>query len=280
MSGVNDTSARVERITSAAVEHARRREPSGPSALLLLIRQYEAGRDGVGDVLGDALALALDRHLEDRTTLARARWVATFAAATRISEDSRLADAAHAGIDALSSAWPDVTVVDEAAASIDACLAAAQIVDRPALIPSAIDALERLIAAAYQPGDGVSHATSAGTRVRGGLADHVRVASALLTGFTLSGRLPYSMLAEELVQASRDALPSAADADVLCEAAHVLWRLARLHDDAEYRSAAVIAAGADYLTHARRLLARAADQLRAGSDDESLYALAAIELEG
>src|SRR5262245_4830360 len=112
----------MERITASAVDSARRGRLLGPCAVALLVRQYRRGRDDVGEVLGDALALALGRSLEDRTTLARARWVSAFAEATSISEDGRLADAAREGIGVLSSEWPTLTIVGEAAASIDACL--------------------------------------------------------------------------------------------------------------------------------------------------------------
>ena len=36
--------------------------------------------------------------------------------------------------------------------------------------------------------------------VRGGLTDHVRSASTLLTAYMLTARLPYAMLADELMQ--------------------------------------------------------------------------------
>jgi hypothetical protein len=271
-------SASVARIASAAVERARRGEPLGPSALTLLVRQYGAGQESVGDVLGDALAVALDRDRNDRSTMERARWVRAFAEAATISEDSRLADAAGSGIDALSREWPSLEAVDEAAAALDACLSASHAAARLPAIPNAVDALERLVADSYRPGEGVSHTRAAAPRVRGGVSDHVWMASALLTAFELSGRVPYSMLAEELMQASRAALFEPADARIVCEAARVLSRLARLHDDADYRKAAVIAGGADYRADACRLMSRAADQLRPDSDDESLYALTLIEL--
>src|SRR5207344_999318 len=92
---------------------------------------------------------------------------------------------------------------------------------------------------AYQPGEGV----------RGGLINQVRAASALLTAFEITGRLPYSMLAEELMQTAGRTAPDGPDPDTIvvhCEAARVLCRLATLHDDAGYRNSAIIAPGADY----------------------------------
>ena len=64
-------------------------------------------------------------------------------------------------------------------------------------MPRAIDELEHAVAASYRPGEGlVGSGPAAG---RGSADDHVRAASALLTAFEMTGRLPYSMLAEELI---------------------------------------------------------------------------------
>src|SRR6185503_13251957 len=105
-----------------------------------------------------------------------------------------------------------------------------------------IDQLERVVGGAYRPGAGVAH-TCDGARADGSPIDQVRASTALLTAFECTGRLPYSMLAEELIQhAQRDAW-DVGDVVVHCEAARVFCRLAALHDDPEYRGAAVIAAG-------------------------------------
>ena len=50
---------------------------------------------------------------------------------------------------------------------------------------------------------------------------------------------------------------------IQCEAARVLCRLAALHDDPDYRGAAVIAAGADYRAEASRILAAESARARA-----------------
>src|SRR6185436_20821472 len=80
-------------------------------------------------------------------------------------------------------------------------------------------------------------------------------------------RIPYAMLAEELMQFARRTLwdeaaaafasaPGALDRPFAlnCLAASVYDRLARLHADDEYRAVAVIAAGADYRGDAARIL--------------------------
>jgi len=115
--------------------------------------------------------------------------------------------------------------------------------------------------------------------VGGGASDQVRAASALITAYEITGRLPYSMLAEELMQFARQS--PAADSDLVlhCETARVLCRLAALHDDADYRGAAVIAVNADYRSDAARILtAQAARALSASPDEAAIYGLALREL--
>jgi hypothetical protein len=126
------------------------------------------------------------------------------------------------------------------------------------LLPAAVDDLESLVRRSYEPGEGLLGETCAG---------HLRCANALLSAFQLCGRLPYAMLAEELVLAARrwwqptsssfsdPVAPDAADAFyVNCLGAEALCRLAMLHTDPEYRSAAVIAPHAAYIDDAKALL--------------------------
>ena len=65
-------------------------------------------------------------------------------------------------------------------------------------LQAAIDELERLVGAAYRARRRPRRGRRRTARAR--LADHVSAASALLTAFECTGRLPYSMLAEELMQ--------------------------------------------------------------------------------
>ncbi len=71
----------------------------------------------------------------------------------------------------------------------------------------AIDQLERVVGGSYRPGEGLVRDLD-GVRARGSVDDHVRGASALLTAFEITGRLPYSMLAEELIAVAGRARPS------------------------------------------------------------------------
>jgi len=120
-----------------------------------------------------------------------------------------------------------------------------------------------------------------GVRQRCDAADHVRGASALITAFELTGRLPYSMLAEELIAITGREPLEGADLEIHCEAARALCRLARLHDDSDYRGAAVIATGADYRAQAARILSAQSVQARAGSTSSAAaYGLALRDLLG
>ena len=266
--------ADLDAIASAVLDDPANVEPL---PLLFLLHYYRAtDRADVGDALGRALAAAHARHRSDRSTRGRAAWLTLFVDAAALSDDERLLDAASALVDELAAEWPRSGAIDETAASIDACLRAAVAIDAQAMAPRAIDELERVIGAAYRPGGGIAHTTDAAARVPGTAADHVAAAAALLTAHDVSGRLPYSMLAEELMQgAPTDA---ARPFDVDCGAARVLCRLAALHDDPDYRQAAVVTPDADYRRDAERILRRWADGVADRGAGAAIYGLALIEL--
>jgi hypothetical protein len=243
-------------------------EPT-PAALTLLVRSYGAtGRDDISETLGPSLASAIDVS-ELASARNRAAWLMLFGEACAVSDDERLQTAIARLAAEIRRDWGSVAEVEVAASGIDACLNAAALPaagTMPDLISSAIDELERVVAGAYRPGHGLSHLV--GGPPRGLLADHVALSSALLTAFEATARLPYSMLAEELVQHVRH---TAWDAGlgrfrseegesrsfaVNCEAARVLCRLAALHRREGYRHAAVVAPGAEYRDEATRLLTR------------------------
>jgi hypothetical protein len=282
--------AQLESIAARVLEAVARHDPVGATALTFLLREYGVtDRADLGDALGGALAAALALAPDEATVVGRAGWVVLFTEVTLLTDDDRVMATAAALIGSLRDEWPSALNVAEAAVSVDACLRAAfsaGIVDPQDLVPAAIDQLERIVGGAYQPGGGMAHTfgvargVEPGARVQGDRADHVRPAAALLTAFELSARLPYSMLAEELIQVGRRE-PWDEDLLVNCDAARVLCRLAALHADKDYQRAAVIAADVDYRADASRMLdaqaARALGRDRATLDESAAYGLALRE---
>ena len=160
--------------------------------------------------------------------------------------------------------------VDRNASTIGALLRAAMVFDDPWLRDFALRSLETVIVPGYVPGRGVAHQyIPVGTdrpglrtdKLRGFLGDQILTASALIWAHRLTGQLPYSMLALELVQFAvrtmwdeaegcfrdvaeddtpargllvRPAYPFALN----CEAACVLDRLAVLTGDTSHRDRA------------------------------------------
>ena len=269
----------LEEIAARAVDAVAREEFLDAAVPTFLLRHY-LGTDGAGlrDALGLALAQALTLAGNDATIIGRAGWLTLLVEATAVAEDERILPAAVELVAGLQAAWPAQTRIDEVSASVEACLRAAEIVHPDELVQNAIDHLERVIGGSYRPGDGLIRDRD-GIRVRCGVDDHVRGASALLTAFEVTGRLPYSMLAEELIAIAGREPPSDAGLVIQCDAARVLCRLAALHDDPGYRGAAVIATGADYRAEASRILAAQSARARAGSPSASAaYGLALREL--
>jgi len=282
------------RVVDAVVDTTAREDVCDAAVPTFLLRRYLStdavstnalSTDGLGtdsaDVRG-ALGLALAQGLalggSDATVIGRAAWLTLLVEATAVAEDERILPAAAELITGLQAEWPAQTRIDEASASVEACLRAAEIVDPGPLVQNAIDQLERVIGGSYRPGDGLVR-ERAGLRVRCSLDDHVRAASALLTAFELTGRLPYSMLAEELMAIAGREPPPDADIVIQCEAARVLCRLAALHDDPGYRGAAVIATGADYRADASRILSAQSARALAGSPAHAAaYGLAILDL--
>jgi uncharacterized protein YyaL (SSP411 family) len=273
----------VEQVTVAVLDALARDEPPTSAALRFLLRAYAAtGRDDVRDAIEPALARALELA-PSAPLVEQPCWLFLFAEAAAMSGDDRLPSAAVTLVAHLRSAWGrDQQPLDVVAAGVDACLRATDLVSIVDLTQSALDELERIVGATYQPGHGVS----------GKLADQIAIASALITAYQGTGRLPYSMLAEELVQAARRTMwddecgvfveretgaTRTKPFTLNCDAATVLSRLAALHRSAEYRAAAVIAPGADYDDDAARILESLAADAPGHGLAGALYGLAAAE---
>jgi hypothetical protein len=281
----------IESITDDIVATVPSDEVLDAIALTFLLRRYRAtGRSDVCDALEPALALALDRHVLDETTTQRAAWLGAFSEAAALSEDERIHDAGNALAAELAREWGRESAVDAAASAVDACLAWSRVRGSRNLVAGAVDELERIVASAYQPEEGLAHSTGRGRGMRGQLTDHVALSMALLTAYDVSARLPYSMLAEELMQFARRSLwdeeAGAFWASTLdrhqplvdnCNAARVLCRLAALHADPEYVKTAVVAPHADYAHDAARVLSREGQGYQKGEPATAAYGLALAE---
>jgi len=241
-------------------------EPVTALPLTFLLRCYGASSlDAIRDALEPALARALDAYLVARTIDDQASWLILFSDALAMSGDDRLVHAARDLMTAVRRDWGRSLDIAESSVSAEACLRASGPLDAAPVASDAIDELERIVGAAYQPGRGLATGAN-GFRPR--LADQVKMASALLVAYEVSGRLPYAMLPEELMQFARktwwnDESGCFAEASLNedemfhlnCNAACVLCELAGLHADDDYRSQAVISDDAAYGDAARRILA-------------------------
>lgn len=224
-----------------------------PVAVRFLLSYYAAtGRDDLSVLVGDALARGLEQQDESPAT-ELGEWLLLFADATAWSEDDRIGGVVTQLLAAVDG---------RAADTMEGVLRASMAIGDQARLASAVDNLERMIGRGYEPGDGVA------------AADQFTVASALLTAFDITGRLPYAMLAEELVQTAQRREGDPDEAEPACRAAHVLCRLAALHEDDAYVGAAVVAPGADYRGDGARLLERHAARVLETPRAAALYGLA------
>ena len=263
----------IDQVTARLLEAIGRGDREDPIVLRFLLRRFRTtGRDDLRDGLGPALARALDQHAGDVAIRRRAEWLTLFAEAATVSDDECMREAAGELLAAISRCWRSATTTAEAAAVLEACLGAACVVDNRGAIAAAIDELERVVGPAYSPGEGLLDRSGAFE-----LADQIYAASALLTAYEISARLPYSMLAEELMQTSQRQGWDACGVIASCDAARVFCRLASLHSDDDYVAAAVVAPHADYRADAERILTRQAQLALDDPRDAAVYGLALSE---
>jgi hypothetical protein len=261
-----------------------------PVALTFLLRRYRAtGRDDLTDTLGSALARAVDACRAATSCDARSRWLEAFVMAASLSSDARMRWAIADLVAGLQAEWRRTTSVADLVTSVDACLQATTVFESADLVRGAIDELERVVASAYRPGHGIAATIGAADGSSRRLADQIRSASALVTACVGTARLPYGMLAEELVQFARRTFwderagafvggqATAAEFDANCDAVRVLCRLSRLLEDADYQRAAVVAPDANYRDDASRILASQLAAARSNAGAAALYALALDE---
>ena len=257
--------ALLERLTDSAL-HAIASGGTAPARVLrLLLRGYAAtGREALGDALGVALAASLVEPPAD-DVIERAL---LFVEAAGVSDDERMSAAAVQAIEHLRRLWTSNAGIAPVMRSIDVAIQSIERRQQGAaagdLLPSAIDHLEHVLGQVYRPGAGVVRRDAGGPE-RARLADQIAAALALTTAYRMTARLPYAMLAEELLQFARRtwwnaerSLFDAGESDSFvanCDAVRLLLTLGDLHGDEEYRRAAIFAADANYLADARQLLA-------------------------
>jgi uncharacterized protein YyaL (SSP411 family) len=221
--------------------------------------QYAAAADwsqrATGKTLADNAAL-LHVHVDAALRLGETEYRDQAAALCRWVRDA-MADETHGGFfNAASARTTDRTkYVDSNAMMAGAIIRTAALFDDVWLRDFALTSLESVIAPAYSPGDGVAHVVDTGrdNGVKGLLTDQIHAASALIWAHAATGRLPYSMLAAELLQfALRTMWDEAAGSfrdrvdtsdpfvpfELNCHAACVLDRLAVLTGDAVYQDRA------------------------------------------
>jgi hypothetical protein len=283
--------AAIEWMTETVLAALERGDPVDATALTFLLRRFrDTDRADLRDALEPALAGGLERQALAGSIGERAAWLTLFADALSLSADDRLLAATTTLLASLQREWGRSQEVEDASVSVDASLRACSLLDLPSIAPHAVDELERIVAAAYRPGEGLAHNLHDRAVGSGQLADHIFLASALLTAYQISGRLPYSMLAEELVQVARrlhwsdvaGCFESTSDNRweafrLNCEAARVLCRLGALHDDQGYRAAAVIRPDAAYADAATGILHAQDGRCREFGTLSAVYGLALSE---
>ncbi|HVH29365.1 MAG TPA: hypothetical protein VM818_21580 [Vicinamibacterales bacterium] len=281
MAGFERPEATLDELTDRIVAAVEDDERVGPAALLLLLRRYSSGgRPDVAETLGVGFARELEHQERGGFEEDPTAWLAVFGEAAAASDDSRLAHAAARLVPLVCGRWT-APAIDDRMQSIESCLLASAVPEARAVTAQAVDSIERSVATAYRPGAGVSHEvpTEPGTPFeRGGLADHVCTASTLVTAYALSGRLPYAMLADELMQSVlRQPVDEGASFISRCDAARVQSRLAALHREPEYRRTAVLPTDTDYAKHAENALRDLARSVQPRPADAAPFGLALAE---
>jgi hypothetical protein len=285
--------ALVESLTADALESVRSagddcspNRCAPPAAITLLLRQYAAtGRDDLRDNVGAALARAMHRACMSSGRGDSAAWLALLVEAASLSDDERLLMSVGALANAFVHEWPASGSVASILQSVGATIAASGVVeDSPGgttLLSAAVDEMERVIGLAYTPGKGVVHEIGTAAAGSGTLDDHATAASTLLVAHEATGRLPYGMLADELMQCARrqwwrESNGWSAPFSEACAAARVMCRLAALYRDPDYKHAAILA-DLDYAADAALAL-DALDSHARPAGEAALYGLAVSEL--
>jgi hypothetical protein len=289
--------AALDWITDRILQGLTRGEAVGADGLRLILHGFAAtGREDLRDALGPALGGSLVSP-DDAGETAGPDRLLLLAEAIEVSDDDALRDDVARLADGYREAWPSRGTVARAVAEIEACLTAGAVLSAAPVVAAAVDELERVIGHAYEPGEGVSRTISTRSRTAGDLRDQVVAASALLRAHAVTDRLPYAMLAEELMtwavrgwwneqqgvftaNFNLPERPGSSDRRgfiVNCDAARVLCYLAALHADDEYRQMAVVGQQVDYADRAQRTLSSLDEVYQQFGVDSAPYGLAIEE---
>lgn len=159
--------------------------------------------------------------------------------------------------------------LDEAASCMESPALAEQLARE---LPAVVDGVEADVRRLYEPGVGLVGASP---------LTHARAVLALLDGFDLTGRLPYAMLAEELMGAARrleaEGVPSVSTVVGRSTLARALCRIAALRRSPEYVARSVPAAPRDAAGEAGQWLAGIDPATLDLETDGPAYALALAE---
>jgi hypothetical protein len=279
----------VDALLEQALESLAREEWIGPDVLVLLLRRYARTGD---PALSEAIGVALGRALDDVAGLDSseiAEWTMVFVEAAALSDDARLREAVVTLTGRARSAWPREDSLNETMREVGACLCTLRLVDQAEVGSAAVDELERVIGVSYRPGAGLHRAEARDAD----LADFARTAATLLTAYAVTTRLPYAMLADDLMQfakrrwwdeknggyATADGADDRRWFSANAEAARVLWRLGCLHADPAYRAAAVMADGCDHAADARRVKDRLTPLAERHGLDAAVFGLLVSEMD-
>jgi hypothetical protein len=258
----------LDTITVRVVAALDAGAPLTPAALEFLVRRFrDTGADAIPRALGLPLAAALTGPLEDEPLDTRARWLSALAAVAAVSSDPRIRDAGCGLAGGLQAACTSERRVRAVCSAIAALVEARDLVG-PAIAARAIDALEQVVAAGYRPGRGMSAHLDDERDGSADAADQAGAAAALLAAHGATGRLPYAMLADELMQV---AFRLRWEERAMSTAVRVCCGLSRLHRAPDFRASAVVSE-LDYETKADDLIAAMSVE-----SDAAAYGLALAE---
>lgn len=319
----------VQRLATESLTEVAAADQPQPGLLEFLLQCYSADVDAesreVGDESREVIEAALGRAIAARSRALEAgsgapsdavEWLSVFVRVAELSTDPRVAAIVADLVAHVRLAWMNDAVAGQARA-VSSCLGAVACLNTLAaretgaasdsddvaafataareLLQACLDRLETLVHRAYQPGAGMRTSLDEDDlTAESDLFAQMATADALLCAYAATRRVPYAMLAEEIVLVARrrwwqdteggfgagGGTMTGPDVAANSLAVRILCRLARLASDAEWRASSD--SDVSYRYDAERTLLRLGPMAeRAGSALRADYALALVEwLEG